>query len=231
MRKIQIPCIGIRIAFLAVAAVGSDVMVVKNVTHEGTFEGFEKNIFRFQTAEGEFLKEKRGKVSRLELAEPCKVTLLRTGKKESEPGLFKKYERLKFIFDENGKDKAEFANSIKKITVLRDPEPAVNGRGGGGGNGSVEFIDVGPLEEREGLSAAQSAALQQYKAASAKYRAFVDTSTALVGQMDGAAGGERDRLLNQLRLRKNEEQPLKSAFNTATAQLLAKFPELVADQN
>ena len=99
MRKAQFFCISAIFAFLAAVPACGDTMVIRNKTHEGTFEGFEKNMFRFRTAEGEFLKEKRGKVSKILLEEPCKVTFLRSGKKESESGMFKKYERLKFIRD------------------------------------------------------------------------------------------------------------------------------------
>ena len=73
---------------------------------------------------------------------------------------------------------------------------------------------------------AQSKAYNRYKVARETYNAFLTKSAEMVKAMDKSTGSSREDLLNKLRLRKNDEQPIASEMKKAQEELLAAFPEI-----
>jgi len=72
----------------------------------------------------------------------------------------------------------------------------------------------------------QVKAYNRYKTAKVAYDAFLTKSTEMVKALDKATGQARENLLNKLRLRKNEEQPITIEMKKSQAELLAAFPEI-----
>ena len=94
--------------------------------------------------------------------------------------------------------------------------------------GVLPLYDVSGLEGRADLTDAQNAALERYKAAKAKYSGYVSESSRIVAEMDRSRGQHRERLMDELRLRKQDEQPVKNEYRAATSALMSQFPGLAA---
>jgi hypothetical protein len=86
-------------------------------------------------------------------------------------------------------------------------------------------VDLSALEKAGGLTPAQQAALDRYRRARQEYDAFLSKSTAMVTEMEKATGARRESLLNALRQRKNEEQPISRRLESAEEALLAVLPK------
>jgi hypothetical protein len=227
MKRLSI-CLVLGAVCVAAAAGAADVMVVKKREHKGTFEGFHKNKFYFRTAGGGNLKKARGQVTKIVLEKPREVSVLLSRKKQTETKLLVKYDKRMFTFKEDGKNKNVFASGVKEISVAMAAPAGPGGVQRGGGAGAPEATyDVAPLEQRDDLTEAQTAALQRYKAAKQKYRDFLNESSAIVARMDQTKGARREELLNILRTRKNDEQPILNELRSATAVFERAFPDLV----
>ncbi len=90
----------------------------------------------------------------------------------------------------------------------------------------IPDAEITRLLNHPDLNADQKAALEQYQAAKDKHRQFMEESSAMIARMDTLTGSERQALLNNLRLRKEEEQPLKRELEASQQALSAAFPEL-----
>lgn len=200
----------------------ADQLVLSGQTKEGSFQGFEKNKFLFMTSKGRMARENTMRVTKLIIASPVKVTYQTNDSKKDEDGQLKGYEKNKFLLvGKDGKDISINVMKMKKIDVSFDEE------GGDIKDGSkypIPAIDVAALEAGE-LNENQKAVLERFKDAKAKYDEFFNKSSQLVAQMDKAQGGKREELLNELRARKNDEQPLKRAAVAAFKALAEAFPE------
>jgi len=203
----------------------ADVLNLGTKEHEGTFEGFANSRFVFRTGAGREVKESRTSVQRLTLAEPRKVALLRPGKKDPETVMLVGYEGGKFTVKQGNQETNIPGMQVRSIEVeMEMPE-------GGGADVTdtprpIPPIDISELAARQDLGAPQIAVLEKYKAARAKYDAFIEESSALVAAMNKATGAKREELLNTLRRRKGEEQPIKRSLETSRSALIAAFPEI-----
>ena len=200
----------------------ADTMTVGTKTYEGEFKGFENNQFNFKPEKGKEIRENRTKVKKLALDKPLKVSYEKRGKKPEEGVELLRYEKFKFVFKKDGKERKVLGNGIQKISV------AWSG-GNGFGLPSMERpkvpepIDFQGIEGAD-LTPAQETALAAYKAARGAYDKYVNESSAMVTAMDASAGKRREELLNDLRIRKQDEQPLRNALQQATNDALAAFP-------
>ena len=194
---------------------------IKNIS--GTFEGFANDAFAFRSDTGETLSENRTNVRALELDAPVKVSFeLARGGKGLESSTLAAYKGMKFIFKDGDKERSFFANQIKEIRVIRPPQA------GGGhaqdGGAAIRPVDISKVENNPDLTDGQKAALARYKTARAAYDDFLRESSDLVAQMDRAQGADRTKIHNRLRLRKQEEQPIINALQSAMTQLFNAFP-------
>lgn len=200
----------------------ADVIVIKTKQHKGLFEKFEKNVFYFRTDSGQVLQEDKGTVSRLDLEPPCTISLLAGTTKIPEQAQLKQYKGMKFFIVTDNGEKTVFASSVKEIIAER---PMADN-----GNGAVDqptiprAIDLTDLENNPANTPQQTAAIEAYKTARQKYEQFIQENTNLIAQMDKAKGPAREKMLDQLRLRKNQEQPFKVELQNATKGLRVAFP-------
>ena len=212
----------------ACATHAADEMVVRNETHRGTFEAYERNSFMFLDSNNDMIKAPKGAVKKLTLNPACKVQVMRSMKKESEPYLLKGYKNMKITLSNGDGETTIFANNIKSMTADRPSAllVAAVGADAAGGNKAPPPIDTEPLEARADLTDEQAQALADYKDARETYDAFVRESSRMVAEMDRMQGPRRTDLLAELRSRKNQEQPIKNALLSATSAMKSAFPEL-----
>lgn len=207
------------VALLVCVAIGrADVMTVGTTRHQGAFEGYADNLLRFRTLDGNLVEVYRTRVRSLTIEKPLPVTLVPRGK---EDGAFRHllgFTGGKFSLRHQGNNEEVAAMFVERITPARMAETH------GQPLEREGKLDIAPLRARTDLTASQSAALRRYRAAQAAWDRFVSESSAMVTAMNRATGKQRDRMLDALRLRKADEQPLKRALEQARAALLAAIP-------
>lgn len=214
---------------LAAAARAADVLVTDKGEHEGMFLGFEDGTFRFRSKGGQTFEEPQAGVSSLSLAKPCSAVLVRSSKSKPENVEILRYAKPKFYFRLDGKDSNLFGSRIRSITV--EVPAAARGAGGAGGAAAAPVrLNVAALQSRPDLSIEQKEIVERYESAWAKFAEFVQANSGLVQEMDASSGGRREALLNELRQRKYQEQPLRQELNEAGAVLLGAFPEVVSNR-
>ncbi len=210
---------------VVMVALGADQLTVTGKTHEGSFQSYEDNRFHFMTVKGRFVKEHASRVVKLVLEHPKKASYRTADAAKEETALFKGYDKRKFIFATGGKDIIIQQAKMKTIELIMDEGWAGAGGGEFGGNRyPIPQVDIQTLS-RGPMTPAQRTALNQFNTAKAAYDEFVAKSSAMVAEMDRLTGAKREDLLNQLRIRKNEEQPLKNALLAAYKALTAAFAE------
>jgi len=217
------------VAVVLGASVGyaDQLLIMGQQTREGTFQGFENGKIEFQDSSGRFVKEQSSRVSKLVLTAPLKAAYQTVTGKRVEDVTLKGFEKGKFIFvGKDGKETLVVGLQVKTI------EPVFEGGGGGGDAGDRYPIPAVDLSGIVGdLSPAQQKALDGLKDAKKGFDDYVAESSAMVQEMDRLKGPKREELLNQLRIRKEKEQPLRgnliSAYKTfrdAFADAPAKAP-------
>ena len=211
---------------LASVALGDQLMVTGQ-TKDGTFESYSDGRFHFQTTKFKSVKEQAIRVSKLVLSQPLTVAYMTTDAKEPEPAVLKGYDKRLFTFEKDGKDFTIPQAKMKSIEPMEE-----NGNGGGGGGGDsgdpsqypIPEVDLSIFDGME-LTPAQQTTLTKFKTSKKTYDAFYDKNTTMVKEMDQLTGAKRIDLLNQLRLRKGEEQPLRKDLIAAYKALAAAFPQ------
>ena len=156
------------------------------------------------------------------MEKPTRVAFTASRKKRSGARMLKGYKGLKFVFVEGEKEKKVFAGRVKSISVIH---PA-GGSGGKDAKGADTFpvIDISGLETRSDLTEQQTDAIDRYKKAREAYDSFLAESSKLVARMDRERGGAREKLLDELRVRKDREQPIKNELRAAIRELMATCP-------
>ncbi|OVE75299.1 hypothetical protein BVX97_05105 [bacterium E08(2017)] len=199
----------------------ADVLVVGKSRIEGKFMGYDNNIFEFEEEGGKAIKKNRTMMKALELEKPVKVSFEARGykKKVSEAELTG-YSKFKFHFKVEGKDVAINGTSVRNIEKAWAQER--------NHNSSTEKPEViAPLQftgiDDGNLPPDQQEKYDAYKKARAIYDAYIAKNSALVKAMDGASGEKREEYLNELRTRKQDEQPIKEALLKAMDEVLAAF--------
>jgi hypothetical protein len=209
---------------LVTAAGAAGPLVGTGKTKEGTFRGYEKGRFLFASSKGKPMKEQAGRVMKLILGEPLKVTYQTADAAKPLEAQFKGYDKKTFTFaGKEGKETSVPQLKMKTIELSFDMEGE---EGGDRGGGRYPIPDVN-LESLAGTEAtpAQQAAIDKFTAAKKRYDEFVNVSSGLVQEMDKATGVKREEFLNQLRARKNDEQPLRTALINAYKTMGDAFPD------
>ncbi len=212
-------------AMLLSAETYSYADVIKKAMGEekGTFSEYKNNKFILKTDNGRTIEVPKASARELILDEPVSVSLLRKGKSKPENAQLIGYGKLQFKLKQNKKD---ISLSAMYITSLKAQVPmAASETGGavGGGDTPIPAIDTSEFDEGA-MTETQKSALSGYRTARKRYDAFLSESTALVREMDRSGGQRREELLTKLRIRKNQEQPVRLEMSAAHRSLLAAFP-------
>lgn len=209
----------------------ADADILKTGTREeiGTFEGFKNGKFLFKGDDGKVAEKPRHAVRYLTMMGPREAVILRTTAKKPDKVLLIGYMGGKFNIRKDGKDSIISGPHVKQITIEPVPE-GTEATGTGGGTGVIEPINLNGIEGRAGLTEEQSAKLERYKKARQKYDSFLADSSAMVARMDSAKGSARTGMINTLKSRKFQEQPLKRELESATAAMFKSFPELLTGE-
>lgn len=208
----------------------ADVLNIGSKTQNGTLEGYDGRNFQFRDKEtGKAQDVSRTSTRDLKLDQPRKAEVVLMGNTVPEEMLMAGYAKGMFLFLKDGKKEIISGMKVKNVTLERvswfgqssEPVPeAVR---------QIADAEIEALRSRPDLDADQRAALDQYQHAVDKYRLFVKESSSLVVRMNTLTGSDRQALLNDLRLRKEAEQPLKRELEASQQALIAEFPELHTD--
>ncbi len=213
--------------FCSTCASRADELRVGSATHQGFFVGVEDGVILFRTESGTLLKEPRTSVRSLDLDEARPVSVLYNTSREVDRAMLAGYERGRFNVRLSGEETSIPGMHVRTIKVFDTP-PGGNALPGADVPHAISLIDTAALRNNPDLTALQSSVLDQYEGARSRYEAFLGKSSAMVMEMDGATGNRREELLNDLRRRKLEEQPVKRDMETASSALLSAFSEILA---
>ena len=209
-------------ALLASAALG-DQLVLTGQVKEGTFQGFDNGRFQFATAKGRFMKEQAGRVTKLALDKPQKVSYVTSDGKKEEAVELKGYEKRAFTFSKKGAADVKVPQmKMKTIELLFE---GGEGEGdAGGGRYPIPAVDLNSLAGAD-ITPGQQAVIDEFVKAKKVFDDYFAESAAMVAAMDKATGTKREDYLNKLRQRKNDEQPLRKALLAAYNAIADAFPE------
>jgi len=236
MPRFSVRTFGAGLLILAAAASRADTLRVGTRVFEGVFEGYENRTFLFRTEDGKLRTEPRSSVRRLVLDEPRETSIAHGTTPREESVLLQGYAAGKFTVRQDGRQRdipGMFVRSVTLKSRLAAPAAAAPAEAAPAEAAPAEAapaeaapaIDVGALRNRAGLTAAQREAIRRYAAARKAYDAFVAQSSGMVSQLNSAAGQQRAALLDRLRRRKADEQPVKRELSAAWAALLKAFPD------
>jgi len=217
------------IAVLLFGTVGScmagvDVMVAAGTKTEGAFEGFENSRFLFRTTKGHLIRQYGSQVSKLTLETPRNALVTNKDiKKTQDKVVLKGFERNKFEMEKDGKPDLRPMDKIARIELEMDDRT----EGVQGGQAvRVDVIDTDALIAGLGGQApnqAQSNAIEKYKEATQAFVRFADNTETLKGEMDRATDARRIAILEQLRVRKHDEQGILDRLAKAENEIMAAF--------
>jgi hypothetical protein len=211
---------------LWIPCAAADVLVVGSKHHRGQFAGFRDGGFFFTNEAGETTKYTRSAVNSLTLETPCEVRMFRVNKAAEETAVLQGYKRGNFALDMDGAQRQLPGLHVKSMETARSADPAA---GGSDAPRVRAAIDISALENAPSLTPQQKEALDRYRQARRAYEAFVAASTAAVEEMNKATGALREALLNDLRQRKGEEQPITQELRAAEKALWDAFPRPAKD--
>jgi hypothetical protein len=211
----------------------NDTLKGRSGTQTVTFEQFDGQNFHVRDQKsGNKQSLPRLNVYELSLEQPRMADVVMAGKPKPEQLLLKGYANGRFVFSIGGKDQNIVGMDVRSIRPLpvSSSAPAAAAAPGGSQGVPMQQIpdrDIQTLLGRPGLTPDQKRILEEYKAAKAEYNKFQSESSALVSAMDTLTGNQRQQALNQLRLRKEQEQPVRRRMETSQQAVLAAFPELL----
>ncbi len=110
-------CLTLLLGLWACATGSADELTLGDRTAKGTFTGFGKGQFEFQTWDGQTLHEKAMNVRRLALDKPLKVVLQTRSRKDSEAVLLKGYERGQFRIVRGEREAVERESQVRSIAL------------------------------------------------------------------------------------------------------------------
>jgi len=202
---------------------GADVIKKTMGEEKGAFSEYKNSKFMILTDGGGTIEIPKASVRELILDKPVAVSFLRKGKSQRENGELLGYDKLQFKLKQKNK---EMSLSAMYITSMQ-AQVAASSAGGGTAMGDAETvipaIDTSEFDESV-MSAEQKASLETYRSVRRRYDAFIRESSAMVAEMDRSSGQKREELLSKLRIRKNQEQPIRLEMSGAHKALLASFP-------
>lgn len=209
--------------------VRADLLDTGSKPQRGTLEGYDGNNFQFRDdRSGKLLEVSRSSVRNLKLDEPRKAEVVIAGKPPfPEKILVRGYDDGLFLFTENGKELRVMGMKVSRIKLDAIPRPGREQESAPTVTEQIAEADINKLLAQPNLTADQKTTLEHYRDVNGKYRDFLAKSSAMVSAMDVMKGAERQKALNDLRIRKEEEQPLKREMEESQRALIQAFPELL----
>jgi len=204
----------------------ADEIMVGATTQNGILEGYDGRHFQFYEREtGKVLTISRTSVKQLKLDPPRKGEVLAIGKSEPRKVVVHGYAKGKFLFAEDKKPLAIMGMNVKRLSLASVSRFTGSSEPMQEAVQTIADADIQVLQARTDLTAGQQATLESYTDAKARYQTFVAESSALVSKMDTLTGADRIAALQDLRLRKEAEQPLRRELAVRQRELISAFPE------
>ena len=212
------------LALMAVASMTfGDQLMMNSLVKDGSFQGFEKGKFRFLTAKGKFVNEQASRVTKLVLSSPKKATYITASSKKEETAMLKGFDKEKFTFaQKDGKEVTVPLSKMTKIEIALESETD-GGKSNGGDKYPIPAVDLASFTGD--FTPEQQSVLGKFKVAKQTFDDFVKETADMVSDMNKSTGAAREDLINQLRKRKIEEQPLRKNLVAAYKALVEAFPE------
>jgi hypothetical protein len=221
MRTIPAACLTV---ILLASAAMADQFLIAGQTREGRFRAFSGGRFELST-DRRTTKEPASRVTKLTVSEPLEVNYTTSDGKQHKGAQFKGYAMGIFrLATKEGGDVSVPQIKLRSLEVVFH-ENAAPAEGGGEARDPAPALDLSAID-RSGLTGAQVSAMENYLAARAAYDAYVALSSQMVNQMNGLKGPQREAVLNQLRQRKAEEQPIRNRLTSACTALKTAIPGL-----
>ena len=199
----------------------ADVLVSGVKRYEGSFVELSNNTLKFEAKDGTTIKKSISSVKSLEITKPLKVDFKERSKKEIRNAELLGYRMFKFNFKIKGRKQSITGRSVKTITK------SWSSSGTGMQASSEAPVPIAPLKfsnlEGAELSAEQEQTLAAYKIARADYDNFIRTNSKMMQQANATQGVERNKLLNDLRARRDKEQPIVQKLEKASNEAVAAF--------
>ncbi len=185
----------------------ADTMIVGSQVHNGTLKGYIDNNFIFETDSWKTINKHRTSVKKIILSEP-RLAKYRETNYTPAKAKFIKYDKAKFFFKlSNNTIKEVYGVKMKYLSVT--PPSSQFGVPVAPADTLKTTLNIKELiRKADSLSDEQKKAIKRYIAARTKYVQFQNESTRLVKQRDRETGKRREALIEQLHLRKNNEQLL-----------------------
>ena len=216
------------LAVLVITATVSlgDQLTMGKIVKDGALQGFEKNKFRFFTSKGKFVNEQASRVTDIKLEKPKKCTYLTSTAKKEERGILKSFTKDKFTITPEGKNAKDVIIPVSKMKKLEISLDSGTSGSAGGGSGNAYPIPNVDLKAFTGeFTPEQQKVMDAFVAAKKAFDDFATASSAVVDEMNTSTGAHREELINQLRKRKIDEQPLRKDLVAAYNALAEAFPE------
>lgn len=218
----RIPLLAILLSAALTITGLTDTIKTGSKEEKGLFIEFRDNTFFFHAENGSELKLPKASVSSLIMDENSRAALIRKGSKKRESMEFHGYDKLQFLFKQDSRQISLSAMNITSVKAERSMK-AFAGDTVEEGNSVIPPVDTSAIENSP-MTAEQRTVLEEYKSVRKKYTDFLEASSALVAEMEKAQGKQRQKILNELRLRKNEEQPVRLEMSAAHKALMSAFP-------
>ena len=221
MKKLIILAVAVS-ALISCISVKADVLKTAMGEKKGHFSAYKNSKFIMKSEKGKKIEIPKATARELILESPVNVTFKRKGKSKSESAELLGYSKLQFQLKQKNK---KVSLSAMYVTSMEAHVPMSAGPGGTvrGGDTSIRAIDTSKFDEST-MTASQKSALASYRAVRKRYDAFLSQSAAMVAEMDRSTGQQREKLLSKLRIRKNQEQPIRNEMSAAHKSFLAAFP-------
>ena len=185
----------------------ADTMIVGCQVHKGTLKGYINNNFIFETDSWKTINKHRTSVKKITLSEP-RLAKYREINYTPAKAKFIKYDKAKFFFKlSNNTIKEVYGVKMKYLSVT--PPSSQFSPPAAPVDSLKPRLNIKKLISMAGsLTDNQKSAIKRYIAARTKYVQFQNESDRLIRQRDQTTGRRREALIEQLHLRKNNEQPL-----------------------
>jgi hypothetical protein len=207
----------------------ADVLVIGSSKKKATIEGYDgRNILYYDFDSHKNEQASRMSVKAFALDNPRKAEIVLMGKPKPQKMLMHGYRDGKFVFADGEKRVEIHAMKVDKITLEKAQMFAKQPQAAPEPVQKLSDADIQKALSRPDITPEQKALLKEHQANAKEYHQFVAESGKLVSQMDSLTGANRIAALEQLRHRKEAEQPLKNKMIASQNAVLQKMPDILS---